>query len=96
MKPLRVVVYGKAAYLRAYRQRFSFRTVGFFDGRIHVASAAHPGGELRSLRLTQPLKLGASRCLLQKPGDASELLQEVASQIDRASSAHAAAQEHGE
>ena len=36
-EPLRVVVYGKAAYLRAYRHRFSFRTVGFFDGRIHVA-----------------------------------------------------------
>jgi hypothetical protein len=48
-EPLRVVVYGKAAYLRAHRHRFSFRTVGFFDGRIHVASAAHPGGELRSL-----------------------------------------------
>jgi hypothetical protein len=48
-EPVRVVVYGKAAYLRAHRHRFSFRTVGFFDGRIHVASAAHPGGELRSL-----------------------------------------------
>jgi hypothetical protein len=48
-EPVRVVVYGKAAYRRAHRDRFSFRTVGFFDGRIHVASAAHPGGELRSL-----------------------------------------------
>lgn len=48
-EPVRVVVYGKAAYRRAHRERFSFRTVGFFDGRIHVASAAHPGGELRSL-----------------------------------------------
>jgi hypothetical protein len=45
----RVLFYGRAAYLRAHRHRFSFRTVGFFDGRIHVVSAGHPGGELRSL-----------------------------------------------
>ncbi len=44
-----VVLYGRASYLRAYRHRFSFQTVGFFDGRIHVVSAAHPAGELRSL-----------------------------------------------
>lgn len=44
-----VVFYGKAAYLRAHRHRFSFQTVGFFDGRIHVVSAAHPAGELRAL-----------------------------------------------
>ena len=44
-----VVLYGKAAYLRAHRHRFSFQTVGFYDGRIHVVSAAHPAGELRSL-----------------------------------------------
>jgi len=44
-----VVFYGKAAYLAAYQHRFSFPTIGFFDGRIHVASAAHPAGELRAL-----------------------------------------------
>ena len=44
-----VVFYGKAAYLEAHRHRFSFQTVGFFDGRIHVVSAGHPAGELRSL-----------------------------------------------
>ncbi len=47
--PLGVMLYGKAAYLRAHRHRFSFQTVGFFDGRIHVVSAAHPAGELRAL-----------------------------------------------
>jgi hypothetical protein len=44
-----VVFYGKAAYLRAHRHRFSFQTVGFYDGRIHVVSAAHPAAELRGL-----------------------------------------------
>ena len=44
-----VVFYGKAAYLKAHRHRFSFQTVGFFDGRIHVVSAGHPSGELRAL-----------------------------------------------
>jgi hypothetical protein len=44
-----VVFYGRGAYDRAHRSRFSFRTVGFFDGRIHVVSAAHPADELRSL-----------------------------------------------
>ncbi len=48
-EPLGVVLYGKANYLQANAQRFSFQTVGFFDGRIHVISAAHPGGELRGL-----------------------------------------------
>jgi hypothetical protein len=48
-EPTGVVLYGKAAYLRAHRHRFSFQTVGFYDGRIHVVSAAHPAGELRSL-----------------------------------------------
>jgi hypothetical protein len=48
-EPLGVRFYGKAAYLRANRQRFSFQTVGFFDGEIHVVSAAHPAGELRAL-----------------------------------------------
>ena len=49
LEPLGVVFYGKAAYLQAHRHRFSFQTVGFFDGRIHVSSPAHPSGELRSL-----------------------------------------------
>jgi len=44
-----VVFYGKATYLEAHSHRFTFQTVGFFDGRIHVVSAGHPAGELRSL-----------------------------------------------
>jgi hypothetical protein len=44
-----VVLYGKAAYLKTHGHRFSFQTVGFFDGRIHVVSAAYPAGELRTL-----------------------------------------------
>jgi len=44
-----VVFYGRAAYLEEHQHRFSFQTVGFFDGRIHVVSAAHPAGELRAL-----------------------------------------------
>jgi hypothetical protein len=48
-EPTGVVLYGKAAYLQAHRHRFSFQTVGFFDGKIHVVSAAHPAGELRAL-----------------------------------------------
>jgi len=44
-----VVFYGKGAYTQAHRHRFSFQTVGFFDGRIHVVSAGHPAGELRAL-----------------------------------------------
>jgi hypothetical protein len=48
-EPTAVVFYGRAAYLAAYKHRFSFPTVGFYDGRIHVASAAHPAGELRAL-----------------------------------------------
>lgn len=44
-----VVFYGKASYLEQHRHRFSFQTVGFFDGRIHVVSAGHPAGELRAL-----------------------------------------------
>ena len=49
LEPLGVVLYGKAAYLQAHRHRFSFQTVGFFDGRIHVTSPAHPSGAMRSL-----------------------------------------------
>jgi hypothetical protein len=48
-EPMGVVLYGRASYLKAHGHRFSFQTVGFFDGRIHVVSAAHPAGELRSL-----------------------------------------------
>jgi hypothetical protein len=49
LEPLGVVLYGKAAYLEAHRHRFSFQTVGFFDGRIHVTSPAHPSEAMRSL-----------------------------------------------
>ncbi len=49
LEPLGVVLYGKAAYLQAHRHRFSFQTVGFFDGRIHVTSPAHPTAATRSL-----------------------------------------------
>lgn len=49
LEPTGVIFYGKAAYLAAHEHRFSFPTVGFYDGRIHVASAAHPAGELRAL-----------------------------------------------
>jgi hypothetical protein len=48
-EPMGVVFYGRGSYDQAHRDRFSFRTVGFFDGRIHVVSAAHPAAELRSL-----------------------------------------------
>jgi len=48
-EPLGVVFYSRARYDEQHRHRFSFATVGFFDGRIHVASPAHPSGELRSL-----------------------------------------------
>jgi len=48
-EPMGVVFYGKALYLETHRKRFSFQTVGFFDGRIHVVSAGHPAGELRAL-----------------------------------------------
>jgi len=49
LEPLGVVLYGRAAYIRAHAHRFSFQTVGFFDGRIHVASPAHPTDSLRGL-----------------------------------------------
>lgn len=48
-EPLGVVFYGRAAYQRAHQHRFSFQTVGFFDGRIHVSSPADPGEPLRAL-----------------------------------------------
>jgi hypothetical protein len=49
LEPLGVVLYGKAAYIRAHAHRFSFQTIGFFDGRIHVASPAHPTEALRGV-----------------------------------------------
>ncbi|MAJ59304.1 MAG: hypothetical protein CBC48_04300 [bacterium TMED88] len=49
LEPLGVMFYGRAAYSQAHAHRFSFRTVGFFDGQIHVAAPAHPSDELRSL-----------------------------------------------
>ena len=49
LEPLGVVLYGRAAYVRAHSHRFSFQTIGFFDGRIHVASPAHPTETLRGI-----------------------------------------------
>ena len=49
LEPLGVVLYGRAAYTRAHAHRFSFQTIGFFDGRIHVASPAHPTESLRGV-----------------------------------------------
>jgi len=48
-EPLGVVFYGRASYQRAHEHRFSFQTVGFFDGRIHVSSPADPGESVRAL-----------------------------------------------
>jgi len=48
-EPMGVVFYGRAAYVQEHKHRFSFKTVSFFDGRIHVVSAAHPERELREL-----------------------------------------------
>lgn len=49
LEPLGVVLYARAAYIRAHAHRFSFQTIGFFDGRIHVASPAHPTDTLRGI-----------------------------------------------
>ncbi len=49
VEPLGVVFYGRAAYSNAHAHKFSFQTVGFFDGRIHVSSPAHPSETLRAL-----------------------------------------------
>jgi hypothetical protein len=49
LEPLGVVLYGRAAYVREHAHRFTFQTVGFFDGRIHVASPAHPSDSLRGV-----------------------------------------------
>ena len=58
LEPLGVVLYGRAAYVRAHAHRFSFQTVGFFDGRIHVVVACHVIGTAgTTLKLTSTWKL---------------------------------------
>ncbi len=49
LEPLGVVLYGRAAYVREHAHRFTFQTIGFFDGRIQVASPAHPSEALRGV-----------------------------------------------
>jgi tetratricopeptide (TPR) repeat protein len=48
-EPLEVKLYTRAHYLEAYRHRFGFATVGFYDGAIHVVSARRPRNELYAL-----------------------------------------------
>ena len=48
-EPLDVRLYTRAHYLEAYRHRFGFATVGFYDGAIHVVSARRPRNELYAL-----------------------------------------------
>ncbi len=48
-RPLEVRLYTRAHYLEAYRHRFGFATVGFYDGAIHVVSAKRPRNELYAL-----------------------------------------------
>ena len=48
-EPLEVRLYTRAHYLEAYRHRFGFATVGFYDGAIHVVSARRPRNELYAL-----------------------------------------------
>ena len=48
-EPLEVRLYTKAHYLEAYKHRFGFATVGFYDGAIHVVSARRPRNELYAL-----------------------------------------------
>ena len=48
-QPLEVRLYTRAHYLEAYRHRFGFATVGFYDGAIHVVSARRPRNELYAL-----------------------------------------------
>jgi hypothetical protein len=44
-----VRLYTRAHYLEAYKHRFGFATVGFYDGAIHVVSARRPRNELYAL-----------------------------------------------
>ncbi len=48
-RPLEVRLYTRAHYLEAYKHRFGFATVGFYDGAIHVVSAKRPRNELYAL-----------------------------------------------
>jgi len=48
-RPLEVKLYTRAHYLEAYKHRFGFATVGFYDGAIHVVSAKQPRNELYAL-----------------------------------------------
>ncbi len=48
-QPLEVRLYTRAHYLEAYKHRFGFATVGFYDGAIHVVSAIRPRNELYAL-----------------------------------------------
>jgi tetratricopeptide (TPR) repeat protein len=83
-EPTGVVLYGKAAYLAAHQHRFSFPTVGFFDGRIHVASAAHPAGELRSLLFHEfTHAVFAERTGGDRPFWLNEGLAELAERVSR-------------
>lgn len=83
-EPTGVVLYGKAAYLAAHQHRFSFPTVGFFDGSIHVASAAHPAGELRSLLFHEYTHaVFAERSGGDRPFWLNEGLAELAERVSR-------------
>jgi hypothetical protein len=48
-RPLDVHLYTRSQYLDAYRHRFGFATVGFYDGAIHAVTARHPRLELLAL-----------------------------------------------
>jgi hypothetical protein len=48
-RPLDVHLYTRSQYLDAYRHRFGFATVGFYDGAIHMVTARHPRKELIAL-----------------------------------------------
>jgi hypothetical protein len=81
-EPVGVVLYGRANYTRTHAHRFSFQTVGFFDGRIHAVSAAHPGGELRGLLVHE---YAHALFKLQTGGDGPYWLNEgVAEWLERA------------
>jgi len=46
---LEVRLYTRTHYLEAYKHRFGFATVGFYDGAIHVVSVRRPRRELLAL-----------------------------------------------
>jgi hypothetical protein len=48
-RALDVYLYTRGGYLDAYRHKFGFATVGFYDGAIHVVSARHPRRDLLAL-----------------------------------------------